>query len=413
MPDISDTFDLVDHNTGKTLREKVHDNGDGTYTRVVYDENGGGGGGGAATIADGADVTQGAKADAAYTDATGAASGSDIALLKGAYTNLAAAVASLATLVSSTSPLGPLTSALSISTTPATDQAPISAKIDQTTPGTTNKVEAGTNARRSAGTLHRSAKTAVDKLTAPVTPVPVINATSGALTTSTNYLVAAAAGNKYGTTAATATATIGTSTDTAIAFPLAQSTGTNSAVAEYYDIFCIKTSGSPLWLARITEAQRASGVVISAVATVTTTGGTAGSVIITGPNGGGTGLAYNVAPFTVNNAYVPDATQTGENAVSCAGKSLVHMMVALAVTDLRSMPSVTLTPFLQSAYDVTNSVADSYFQGTPLTPTILTATGQCLQMDYWMEVDGVTNLVVLIDAISGQGTACTVLVETA
>jgi hypothetical protein len=47
---------------------------------------GGGGSGGAATIADGADVTQGAKADTAATDSTSA--WSVVALLKGTYTLL-------------------------------------------------------------------------------------------------------------------------------------------------------------------------------------------------------------------------------------------------------------------------------------------------------------------------------------
>ena len=45
---------------------------------------GGGGGGGAVTIADGADVTQGAKADAAYT---GSGSASVVGVLKGIYAN--------------------------------------------------------------------------------------------------------------------------------------------------------------------------------------------------------------------------------------------------------------------------------------------------------------------------------------
>lgn len=51
-----------------------------------------GGGGGAMTIADGADAATGAKSDAAYTDATGAASASVVALLKGAFVKLAALV---------------------------------------------------------------------------------------------------------------------------------------------------------------------------------------------------------------------------------------------------------------------------------------------------------------------------------
>jgi len=62
---------------------KLHDNADGTFSLEVYDVNGGGGGGGgggAVTVADGADITLGAKADTAATTDTGTFSG--IALTK-------------------------------------------------------------------------------------------------------------------------------------------------------------------------------------------------------------------------------------------------------------------------------------------------------------------------------------------
>jgi len=48
---------------------------------------GGGGGGGAVTIADGADVAEGATTAAAYTDTTGAAAGTVVGLLKGLYSS--------------------------------------------------------------------------------------------------------------------------------------------------------------------------------------------------------------------------------------------------------------------------------------------------------------------------------------
>ncbi len=53
---------------------------------------GGGGGGGAVTIADGADVAEGATADIAYTDATGAAAGTVSSVLKGLFVELASSV---------------------------------------------------------------------------------------------------------------------------------------------------------------------------------------------------------------------------------------------------------------------------------------------------------------------------------
>jgi len=61
---------------------------DGTYAMDVnvVGGGGGGGGGGAATIADGADVAQGARANAAATDSTG--SWSIVSLLKGLFARL-------------------------------------------------------------------------------------------------------------------------------------------------------------------------------------------------------------------------------------------------------------------------------------------------------------------------------------
>lgn len=48
---------------------------------------GGGGGGGAVTIADGADIAEGATTATAYTDRTGAAAGTVVSLLKGLFAN--------------------------------------------------------------------------------------------------------------------------------------------------------------------------------------------------------------------------------------------------------------------------------------------------------------------------------------
>jgi len=71
---------------GNTINTVYIDNGDGTYTLAT--SSSGGGGGGAVTVADGADVTQGAKADSAANNST--SSWSAIALLKGLYAALVA-----------------------------------------------------------------------------------------------------------------------------------------------------------------------------------------------------------------------------------------------------------------------------------------------------------------------------------
>lgn len=72
------------------LKKKWTDNADGSYSQAVTG-GGGGGGGGAVTVADGADVTQGAIADAAVTNP--ASSGSVIALLKGFLSGIKGKVA--------------------------------------------------------------------------------------------------------------------------------------------------------------------------------------------------------------------------------------------------------------------------------------------------------------------------------
>lgn len=72
----------VDENTGELVPIKLTDNGDGTFSEAVAL----GAGGGAVTIADGADIAQGAKGDVAVTNPT--LSASEIALLKGLLTQL-------------------------------------------------------------------------------------------------------------------------------------------------------------------------------------------------------------------------------------------------------------------------------------------------------------------------------------
>lgn len=87
-------YTLHDIKTGDDYRINLHDKTDGNFIPEVY-VSGGGGGGGAVTVADGADVTQGAKADSAATDNT--SSWSVVALLKGLYgflSTLAGTVAS-------------------------------------------------------------------------------------------------------------------------------------------------------------------------------------------------------------------------------------------------------------------------------------------------------------------------------
>jgi hypothetical protein len=89
---------------------------------------GGGGGGGAVTVADGADVTQGAKADAAATDST--SSWSVVSALKGIFAKLAG---TLTTSVSNFPATQPVSGTIAVSNFPATQ--PVSGTVAVSTIG--------------------------------------------------------------------------------------------------------------------------------------------------------------------------------------------------------------------------------------------------------------------------------------
>lgn len=258
---------------------------------------------------------------------------------------------------------------------------------------THSTVTARTNCTRNGGILHRSTITAIDKL-ATMGTITLTGQATGSLTSGTTYYVMASAYNRWGNAlpGTQASAAPGGSNGTLRA-AFSAITG-----ADGYDIFLGATTGAPLWVGRITEAQRASGIVISAAGTYTA-GGATNSVDIQVI---GIGLAGNALPFTNNNAYTP-ATPTP---INCGGYSLAHVLVKLAITDLRSLPTLAIVPFLNNQL----STAD-WHQGQLQTVGLLTSLGQALEQDFYLEIDGSTNLTILIDTISGQGASASIWVE--
>ncbi len=266
--------------------------------------------------------------------------------------------------------------------------------IDQTTPGTTNLVAARANAYRNGGTLHRSAITSADKLSVPGTLTLSDINEAGSTLSNVAYYVGVSAFNRWGPTGpGTLPGTITPTASHAVRCAFSAVTG-----ADGYDIFLSVDASAPKWVTRITETQRAAGGIVSSV------GGYAAGGAINSIDIGivGTGLQTTVQPFTFNNAYTP-ATPTP---INCAGYSRAHLHVKLAVTDLRSLPSVNIIPFFQ---DQTST--NDWFAGALQTAYVVLASGQPLEQDFVVDVDGATNLVVLIDAIGGQGAACSVWVE--
>jgi hypothetical protein len=115
------------------------------------------------------------------------------------------------------------------------------------------------------------------------------------------HKAAVAAANVYGVTAASNIVTNSPSLNKTADLTVPQVAG-----ATHYDIF-YSTDAAPLWLARVTETQRASGCAITGVGTVTTTNGSGWTKVADKVNIRlvGTGVATTAAPFAVNTAYYP------------------------------------------------------------------------------------------------------------
>jgi hypothetical protein len=271
---------------------------------------------------------------------------------------------------------------------------------------TTGMMWPRTNAVRNTATLHRSAITAADKVvTLASASVTASGQTGGSLTTSTTYFWCVVPGNKYGTAGIPASGGVGstaTSTNTAIRLAFAAVTG-----AEYYDLF-LSTDAAPKLVGRITEAQRATGGLLTVASTGTAgctigAGGIAGAIDVRVP---GTGQQTSAANLAQNNAYLPD-TVAGVGYVTCAGYSTAHIQVAVTLTDLFTAPTLALVPFLY------NDTDGFYHQATAVTMSLLTAVGQAQRQDFVVATDGASRMVVCLGSLAGNNLTVSVWAQTA
>jgi hypothetical protein len=196
-----DTQYQIGDNDNNILRKLLQGLKTGVFN-IGTSGGGGGGGGGAVTVADGADVTQGAKGDAANTDST--SSWSVVSLLKGIWAKLNGGVAVTGTLTAVTSITNPVTVAQATAANLKTDLSGSGALANVTTVGTiTNPV---TVAQATAANLKTDLSgsgalanvTTVGTITNPVTVAQATAANlkvdlsgSGALGTVTNVTTVA------------------------------------------------------------------------------------------------------------------------------------------------------------------------------------------------------------------------------
>jgi hypothetical protein len=230
---------------------------------------------------------------------------------------------------------------------------------------------------------YRTAVVAADLLAIPGTVT--CSKQAGGSATAGTYTVFVTAGNRYGTT----TAKQGNGTVTTETTNLTVRALFAAVVgAEWYDIYCSVDGAAAKFVGRITEAQRASGILMSGV-NVTSAGGTAGGVDIQVP---GTGLAVNGGQLAENTAYNPPA------AVSCAGYQYIDFDLAMSRTGDAVAPSLKVIPFYY------NRRTADYFAGTPQTITFGGATTVLnpLRQRVRIEARG-QSVAMVVAAIAGTG----------
>ncbi len=236
-----------------------------------------------------------------------------------------------------------------------------------------------------APVAYRSGIVVPDVIAAPGT-VTCTKQAGGAATAGT-YTVFVAAGTAHGRTTATqGNVTVVTET-TNLTVRAAFAAVPN---AEYYDIYCSIDGAASKWVGRITEAQRASGILITAVG-VTGAGGVAGAVDVQVP---GTGLAVNGGQLAVSTAYKLPAV----NPMDTTGYQFLDLDFAFSRTGDAVAPSLTAVPFW---YD---SASGKYHAGTPIAIEFGGAAGKYQSLLQRFRVEARAALVhLVVEAIAGTG----------
>jgi len=246
---------------------------------------------------------------------------------------------------------------------------------------------------RGSVVAHRTNVTTADKV--PVITITAADqpATAGSLT-AVAHGIGVVPGNSYGSAGVSALVTVTPTVNKSVDITIPQATG-----AEYYDILLSTSTTAPLWVARITEEQRATGCAITAVATV----GEGGSAGVVNVQVAGTYQASTSVNFAYNNAYIP----AGITAISCIGKMKAYAHIKFNLSgDLRLIPSLVIVPFFQ------NGNENTWYNGQAQTVLLQSGSpGQSFNQVFEFNVNSAENMIVLIDAITGQGASVSIEVE--
>lgn len=237
---------------------------------------------------------------------------------------------------------------------------------------------------------YRTAVTAADVIAAPGT-VTCTKQAGGSATAGT-YTVFVVAGNAYGRTTATQGNTTVTTETTNLTIRAAFAAVTG---ATFYDIYCSTDGAGAKFVGRITEAQRVTGIKLTAVNT-TGAGGTAGAVDIEVT---GTGLAASAGHLSQNTAYAIPASP-----VDCSGYQYVDFDLAFSRTGDSVAPALTVIPFFY------NATTGTYFAGDSQAISFGGASGAYAPLSQRLRVEcrGNSGMALVVAAIAGTGASLTV-----
>lgn len=234
--------------------------------------------------------------------------------------------------------------------------------------------------------LHRTGATAAGDLIAAPTITAAKDATVGVMANAAHN-VAVAVGTCYGYSTRSDIVAITPDENKSVLVTIPQVVG-----AESYVVF-FSTDAAPKRLCEITEAQRAAGCVVTAVETVTTTGGTAGKCLIKLV---GTGAATTDAIYATNYAISPGLVAvagTGTSgSIDCTGRQTAYVRAIVNPVALTAMPALTIVPFVKTG--------DQWAPGMPgvVTAGIRSET-------FTVDVGGASALVVAVKTITSGATA--------
>lgn len=241
--------------------------------------------------------------------------------------------------------------------------------------------------------LHRSGIVAPDVLNPPTITTSAITEAGSVLTAALRHVMVTAI-NKYGSSLASADASVTPTANQAVRLAVPQVVG-----AARYGIF-LGTVAQPLWVGEMTEAQRATGDrIISAVGVLSArAGSTVAGTIDVGIDG--TGPAANASPQAAAWAVTPDAVVAG-GVVPYDADGINSILVQLRGTfsNFGVVPSGQFQVFKQSVQDPT---IWTWVLGISYSP-LATVAATPLIRDQSVVVNGARAVLVLLTSMAGNG----------